>query len=94
MNSYRGVNLCSGDCPNGCFHKLIDRAISENTIGGVEPKVSGYQNGRVAYEIRRYSQKLKRHTQTVNGHYVSTPWTHCPICGAELTNVPNWRRNN
>ena len=85
MKSYRGVNLYSGDCPNGCFHKLIDAAIESNVIGGVEPKVECVPGfGWAVFEVRRYSRKLRRHTHTVNGHYVSMNWVHCPICGAKL----------
>ena len=85
MNNYRGVELWSGDCPNGCFHKLIDRAISENTVSGKEPKVAERPGfGRASFDAKRYSAKLGRHTKTVNGHYVSAHWTHCPICGARL----------
>lgn len=85
MKNYRGIELWTGDCPNGCFHKLIDRAIEENSIAGIEPKVAEVPGfGMVGFEIRRYSAKLKRHTETVNGHYAYAHWTHCPICGERL----------
>ena len=84
-NEYRGVWI-PVKCPNKCFERLVDKALDNNIIDGVEPRIRTYNShlGYTAFEIFCYSKRLKRHSTRANGHYISERWTHCPLCGAKL----------
>jgi hypothetical protein len=82
MRNYKGIYIPA--CPNRCFERIVDAGIAENVVDGMEPRIAPNGIGSSCFAFRRYSKKLKRHGHTVNGHYYSERWTHCPHCGEKL----------
>lgn len=80
MNPYLGKT-----CPNRCLDKLAEQARRENIVDGHDPKLLWDDNiGDSTIRVYRWSKRLKRHTETPNGHYLSQRFKYCPHCGAKL----------
>ena len=84
MNKYEYKGVWIPSCPNHCFERMIDTGIEKHRIAGIEPKITPDGLGYSLFGFRRYSKRLKRHSQTVQGNYYSEQWTHCPHCGSKL----------
>lgn len=83
MEFYNGAYIPK--CKNRCFEKLMDEAMAEHAVDGIEPKIkASYSIGSSGFDIYEWSRRLQRHSKRIQGNYISKKWAYCPFCGERL----------